>query len=164
MFCREIMNFANDESEVAQWCSTLWDPVDCSPPGSSIHRILQARILKWVAISFSGESSGRRDRTQVSRTAGRGFNLWATRADSESHYPKAWLPRCFTCIISNSKSLKNFPWKTPANKTKGVFRITFSLHLRTSVSIKGAWYSICIQDSTRWGDRWPGLCSHSSTY
>ena len=40
-------------SEVAQLCPTLCDPVDCSPPGSSVHGILQARILEWVAISFS---------------------------------------------------------------------------------------------------------------
>ena len=41
------------ESEVAQSCLTLCDPMDCSPPGSSIHGILQARILEWAAISFS---------------------------------------------------------------------------------------------------------------
>ena len=49
-------------------------PVDCSPPSSSIHGILQARILEWVAISFRG-SSWPRDRTQVSHIAGRRFNL-----------------------------------------------------------------------------------------
>ena len=38
---------------VAQLCLTLCDPMDCSPPGSSVHGILQARILAWVAISFS---------------------------------------------------------------------------------------------------------------
>ena len=38
---------------VAQWCPTLYDPTDCSPPGFSVHGILQARILKWVAILFS---------------------------------------------------------------------------------------------------------------
>ena len=38
---------------VAQWCPALCDSMDCSPPGSSVHRILQARILEWVAISFS---------------------------------------------------------------------------------------------------------------
>ena len=38
--------------EVAQSRLTLCDPVDCSPPGSSVHGILQARILEWVAISF----------------------------------------------------------------------------------------------------------------
>ena len=45
------------ESEVPQSCPTLCNPVDCSLPGSSLHGILQARILKWVAISFSRLSS-----------------------------------------------------------------------------------------------------------
>ena len=42
---------------VTQSCPILCDPVDCSPPGSSVHGILQARILEWAAIPFSGESS-----------------------------------------------------------------------------------------------------------
>ena len=42
---------------VAQSCLTLCDPMDCSPPGSSVHGILQARILEWAAISFSRGSS-----------------------------------------------------------------------------------------------------------
>ena len=54
-------------------------PWDCSPPGSSVYGILQARILEWVAISFSKGSSWPRDRIQVSHIAGRRFNLWATR-------------------------------------------------------------------------------------
>ena len=41
------------ESEVAQSCPTLSDPMDCSLPGSSIHGIFQARVLEWVAIVFS---------------------------------------------------------------------------------------------------------------
>ena len=41
------------ESEVAQSCLTLRDPMDCSPPGSSIHGIFQARVLEWVAKAFS---------------------------------------------------------------------------------------------------------------
>ena len=41
------------ESEVAQSCLTLRDPMDCSPPGSSIHGIFQARVLEWGAIAFS---------------------------------------------------------------------------------------------------------------
>ena len=41
------------ESEVTQSCPTLCDPIDCSPPGSSIHEIFQARILEWGAIAFS---------------------------------------------------------------------------------------------------------------
>ena len=42
------------ESEVAQSCLTLCDPMDCSLPGSSVHAIFQARVLKWGAIAFSG--------------------------------------------------------------------------------------------------------------
>ena len=42
-----------NESEVAQSCPTLSDPMDCSPPGSSIHGIFQARVLEWGAIAFS---------------------------------------------------------------------------------------------------------------
>ena len=48
---------------VAQSCPTLCDPTDCSPPDSSVHGILQARILEWVAISFSRGSSWLRDST-----------------------------------------------------------------------------------------------------
>ena len=57
--------------------------MDCSPPGSSVHGILQARILEWVAIFFSRESSWPRDQTQVSCIAGRRFTLWATREAQE---------------------------------------------------------------------------------
>ena len=60
-------------SELSQSCLTLWDPMNCSPPGSSIHGILQARILEWVAISFSKGTSQPRDRTRVSHIAGRCF-------------------------------------------------------------------------------------------
>ena len=50
----------------AQSCPTLWDPIDYSPPGSSAHGILQARILEWVAISSSRGSSWPRDRVYAS--------------------------------------------------------------------------------------------------
>ena len=46
---------------VAQSCPTLCDPMDCSPPGSSVHEIFQARILEWVAVSFSRGYSQIRD-------------------------------------------------------------------------------------------------------
>ena len=68
-----------NESEVAQSCPTLCDPMDCSLPGSSVHGIFQAKILEWGAISFFRRSSQPRDRTQVSRIAGRHFTIWATR-------------------------------------------------------------------------------------
>ena len=50
-------------------------PVDCSPPSSSVHGILQARILEWVAISFSRGSSRPRDRTRVSRIVDRHLSI-----------------------------------------------------------------------------------------
>ena len=56
---------------VAKSCLTLCGPMDCSPPGSSVQGTLQARILEWVAMPFSGGSSQPRDQTQVSSTAGR---------------------------------------------------------------------------------------------
>ena len=64
---------------VTQSCLTLCDPMDYSSPGSSVHGISQARILEWVAISFSRGSSWPRDGTQVFWIAGRFFTVWATR-------------------------------------------------------------------------------------
>ena len=66
-------------SLVVQSCLTLCDTMECSPPGSSVHGILQARILQWVAIPFYRGSSQLRDQTQVSRTRGRFFTVWASR-------------------------------------------------------------------------------------
>ena len=56
-------------------CPTLCNLMGCSLPGSSIHAISQARVLEWVAISFTRGSSCPRDRTQVSRIAGRRFTI-----------------------------------------------------------------------------------------
>ena len=57
----------------------LCDPMDCNPPGSSVHGILQARILEWVAIPFSRSSFWPRDRTWVSYIISRFFTIWAIR-------------------------------------------------------------------------------------
>ena len=62
-----------------QSCLTFCHPMDCSPPGSSVHGIFQARILEWVAMPSSRGSSKPRDRTRVSSTAGRLFTVLATR-------------------------------------------------------------------------------------
>ena len=62
-----------------QLCPTFSDPVDYSLPGSSVHGILQERILEWVAIPFSKESPRPRDRSCNSCTAGRFFPVWAAR-------------------------------------------------------------------------------------
>ena len=67
-----------------QLCLTLCHRVDYSPPGSSVHGILQARILEWVAISSSRGSSQPEDQTQVSCIAGKLFTIWATRQVPEN--------------------------------------------------------------------------------
>ena len=93
---------------VAQSCPTLRDPMDCSPPGSSVHGILQARTLEWVAIPFSRGSSQPRDWTWVSCIAGRFFTIWATREAPNSNSNPQLLtlkPNCFPLyqvLISSS--------------------------------------------------------------
>ena len=64
---------------VTQSCPTLYDPMDYSPSGSSVHGILQARVLEWVAMPSSRGSSQPRDQTQVSHITGRFFTISATR-------------------------------------------------------------------------------------
>ena len=60
---------------VTESCTTLCNPMDCSLPGSSVHGILQSRILKWVAMLFSRGSSRSRDQIHVSHIAGRFFTV-----------------------------------------------------------------------------------------
>ena len=67
---------------VAQSCPTLCDPLDCSPPGPSVHKICQARTLEWRAIPFLRGTSWSRDQIQVSHITGRFFTIWATREAS----------------------------------------------------------------------------------
>ena len=72
-------------------CLTLCNPIDCSPPGSSVHGIFQARILEWVAISSSRRSSQPRDQTLISYVpciAGGFFMCWASKeAPGELLFP-----------------------------------------------------------------------------
>ena len=72
---------------VTYMCSTLCNPTDCSPSGCSVQGIFQARILEWVAISFSRGSSPPRDRTWVSYIAGRFFTKLAIREALERTVP-----------------------------------------------------------------------------
>ena len=90
-------------SEVAQSCPTLCFPMDCSPPGSPLHGISQARILEWVATSFSRGPSRPRDWNRVSGIVGRHFTVWDTREVGLFHYPfiapsQTWaaFPSCFS--------------------------------------------------------------------
>ena len=67
------------EVQVTQLCLTLCNPMDGSPPDSSVHEILQATILEWVAILFSRASFWPRDRTCVSCIAGEFITIWTKR-------------------------------------------------------------------------------------
>ena len=78
-FVAYLYNVYNLSVLVAQSCPTLCNPMDCSQPASSVHEILQARILKWVAIPFSRGSSQPKDPAWVSCIVGRFFTVWATR-------------------------------------------------------------------------------------
>ena len=81
---------------VAQLCLTLCDSMNCSPPGSSVHGILQARILEWVAMPSSRESSQPRVRIHI-------FATPALKADSLllSHQGSLtyMLMECYTCVL-----------------------------------------------------------------
>ena len=95
--------------KVTQLCPTLCNLMDCSPPGSSVHWILQARILEWVAIPFSRGPSQPWDWTQISRITGRFFTIWATR---EAHVFLCVCVCVFVCLCVciytyNSISLEN---------------------------------------------------------
>ena len=72
---KQMLRQFKKESEVAQSCPTLCDLMDYNLPGSSVHGIFQARILEWVAISFSRGSAQPRDQTQVSHIAGGFFTI-----------------------------------------------------------------------------------------
>ena len=81
----------SSEVKVTQSCVTFCYPMDCRTTGSCVHGILQARLLEWVAISFSRGSSWPRDWNLVSCIAGRFFTIWATReAQDSSMAPNAF--------------------------------------------------------------------------
>ena len=92
---------------VAQLYPTLCDPMDCSLLVSSVHGILQARMLEWVAISFSRGSSQPRGRTQVSCIAGRFFTRWATR-EAPSFLPWVFFIISFWFIYYISEHISSY--------------------------------------------------------
>ena len=119
---------SESESEVAQSCLTLRDPMDCSLPGSSIRGIFQERVLEWVAISFSRGSSQSRDQTWVSHIVGRHFTIWATR---EAHiYVHKQFVYVYTCICIYINCLpkllvnQNIPFLKHTKNPRFFFRIT----------------------------------------
>ena len=87
-------------SEVVQSCPTCYDPMYCSLPGSSFHGIFQARVLEWVATSFSRRSSQPRVQTQVFCIAGRSFTIWATREALVQGSPEKPYMSTYRCSLS----------------------------------------------------------------
>ena len=103
---------------VVQSCLTLCDPKDRSPPGASVHGILQARALEWVTISSSMGSSQPRYWIQVSCTAGRFFTVWATREALQYNYVCVCVCvyKCTYILVSlcnNSYWISYIPLKIP---------------------------------------------------
>ena len=98
--------------------------MDCSPPGSSVHGILQARILEWVAVSFSGGYSRPRDRTLVSYIAG-GF--FTTSATWEALFP-FFFQSLATVLFEHegrAMSLLSFLWHIICGLTYSRYSINF---------------------------------------
>ena len=106
-------------SESLQLSLTLSDPMHCSPPGSSVHEILQARILEWVAISSCRESFQHRDWTWVSYVSYIGSKLFTTNATWEAPvlYNRSLLVICsilniVVCVYSQQWTLRcTYPFK-----------------------------------------------------
>ena len=78
------------EREVAQSCPTLCDPMDCSLPGSSVHGILQARVLEWGAIAFSGMRTHGRPNTSSCQRHQKSLGASERQWRASSYLPHVW--------------------------------------------------------------------------
>ena len=141
------------ESEVAQSCPTLCNPMDCSPLGSSVPEIFQARVLEWVAIPFSRGSSRPRDQTWVFCTAGRFFTVWATGEailmHTTSHFNPLFLPHRGTA--PTVPYLAPFPLKAyPADCPVPAHKTYFGLGGFWQVE---RWSKVFLTEDTGWGQR-----------
>ena len=114
---------------VAQSCLTLCDLMDCSPPGSSVCGIFQARILEWAAMP-SSRGSWRRDWTQVSCIAGIFFTIWATREALPKNRGDKHLKRASQVALVSGKE--------PACQCRRCKRHKFNLWVR-KIPWKRAW-------------------------
>ena len=85
----------------------MYDSTDCSPPGSSVRGLLQARILEWVAVAFSRASSSPRDGSQVSHIAGRCFTIRAS-VDSLTGLDRECFQTCLHSHLGTNECLTAF--------------------------------------------------------
>ena len=143
-----IYSESESESGFVQFCPTLCYPMDCSLSGSSVHGIFQARLLEWIAISFSRGSSQPRNWTQVSHTAGRFFTVWATR---QAHLIICWwtlrlLPCLGYCSVQFSHSVvSDSLWPHESQHAKPPCQITFTSGFPSSTALVASfkfWYIV----------------------
>ena len=113
---------------VAQSCLTLCDPMDYT-----VHGILQARILEWVAFSLSRGSSQPRDRTQVSHTAGEFFTSWATREAKNTGVGSLSLLQQIFLTQELNPGLPHCGWILYQLSYQGYHMVTFSFVLDAAV-------------------------------
>ena len=158
---------------VAKSCLTLCDPMDCSPPSSSVHRILPARILERVAIPFSRGSSWPRHQTWVSCIAGRFFTTSATweartmcSVHSLSHvclFATPWTEAHQASLsITNAWSLLkliSIEWVMPSNHLI-LCHLLLLLSVFSSISVFSNESVLCI----RWPKYWSFSISPSNEY
>ena len=106
---------------VAKSRLTLCNPRTGSPPGSSVHEILRARILEWAAIPFSRGSSQHKNQTRVSCIAGRVFTAWATRE-------APWVQFTMLLLIFHQNFEGIAPWSSSFLRNLKSFCCLTSLH------------------------------------
>ena len=115
--------------------SNSWDPMDCSPPGSSTHGISQARILEWLAIPFSRGSFQSRDQTHISCIAGRFFT---TEPPGKPKFTAAGEVNPKTCLLSKNLSCLRIcsAWCHLCKKSQMILYILW-IHLHSCKIIRG---------------------------
>ena len=116
---------------VTQLCPTLCDSMDCSPPGSSVHGVFQARILEWAAIPFSRGSSQPRDQTWVSTL--QAFSLYYL--SHQGIHNSFYLPSCIIVITMSSIHFGNhiniIQKQFPLGKPRGTVKPTIFTYIFT---------------------------------
>ena len=120
---RKAITNLESESEVVQSCPTLYDPMNYSLPGSSVHEIFQARVLGWVAISFSRKTpENPLDCKEIKLVNPIGDQSWIFigRADDEAEAPMFWLPDAKKWLIEKDPDARKY-WRQEDNQmTKDV--------------------------------------------
>ena len=151
--CSAIRKKEKKESEVAQSCPTLCDPMDCTLPGSSIHGIFQARILEWIAISFPRRSSQPRGWTQASCIVGRYFTVWGTREVFLVNKAEVNVFLKLSCFFYDPVDVGNLISDSSAFSKSSLNIWKFSVHVLLKPSLKNFEHypdSIWNEHSTVW--------------